>query len=68
MRCGSAWRLVRELGTADAVRIVAANADEPFATVDDMWRRSGVPPVTQVKLAEADAFMASLRLERRDAL
>jgi error-prone DNA polymerase len=29
-------RLVRGLGTADAVRIVAANADEPFASVDDM--------------------------------
>ncbi|MBB4576544.1 error-prone DNA polymerase [Rhizobium lentis] len=61
-------RLVRGLATADAARIVAARADEPFASVDDMWRRSGVPVASLVELAEADAFLASLRLERRDAL
>lgn len=61
-------RLVRGLATADAARIVAARADEPFATVDDMWRRSGVPVASLVKLAEADAYLPSLRLERRDAL
>ncbi|NYJ10917.1 error-prone DNA polymerase [Rhizobium leguminosarum] len=61
-------RLVRGLATADAARIVAARADEPFASVDDMWRRSGVPVASLVELAEADAFLPSLRLERRDAL
>ncbi|NKJ82579.1 error-prone DNA polymerase [Rhizobium leguminosarum] len=61
-------RLVRGLATADAARIVAARADEPFASVDDLWRRSGVPIASLVELAEADAFLPSLRLERRDAL
>ncbi|ARQ13787.1 error-prone DNA polymerase 2 (plasmid) [Rhizobium etli] len=61
-------RLVRGLATADAARIVAARADEPFASVDDMWRRSGVPVASLVELAEADAFLPSLRLKRRDAL
>ncbi|ANL38234.1 endonuclease III family protein (plasmid) [Rhizobium phaseoli] len=61
-------RLVRGLATADSSRIVAARGDEPFASVDDMWRRSGVPAASLVELAEADAFLPSLRLERRDAL
>lgn len=61
-------RLVRGLATADAARIVAARADEPFTSVDDMWRRSGVPVASLVELAEADAFLPSLSLERRDAL
>ncbi|CAD7035277.1 error-prone DNA polymerase [Pseudorhizobium endolithicum] len=61
-------RLVRGLATAEAARIVAARADEPFTSVDDVWRRSGVPVASLVELAEADAFLPSLRLERRDAL
>ncbi|MBX5227554.1 error-prone DNA polymerase [Rhizobium sp. NLR9b] len=61
-------RLVRGLATADAARIVAARADEHFASVDDMWRRCGVPVASLVELAEADACLPSLRLERRDAL
>lgn len=35
---------------------------------DDMWRRSGVPTASLVKLAEADAFLPSLKLERQQAL
>ncbi len=60
--------LVRGLATAHAARIVASRTDDPFASVDDMWRRSGVPVASLVELAEADAFLPSLRLERRDAL
>jgi error-prone DNA polymerase len=33
-----------------------------------MWRRSGVPAASLVELAEADAFLPSLGLQRRDAL
>ncbi|MDK4728753.1 error-prone DNA polymerase [Rhizobium phaseoli] len=61
-------RMVRGLATADAARIVAARADQSFDSVDDMWRRSGVPAASLVELAEADAFLPSLGLERRDAL
>lgn len=38
-----------------------------FASVD-MWRRSTVPTVALIQLAVADAFLPSLKLERRDAL
>ncbi|WP_435269155.1 error-prone DNA polymerase [Shinella sp. BE166] len=61
-------RMVKGLSTADAARIVAARADDPFSSVDDVWRRSGVPTASLVKLAEADAFLPSLNLQRRDAL
>ncbi|WPE24282.1 error-prone DNA polymerase [Shinella zoogloeoides] len=61
-------RMVKGLSTADAARIVAARADEPFSSADDLWRRSGVPTAALVKLAEADAFLPSLQLQRRDAL
>jgi error-prone DNA polymerase len=43
-------------------------ADQPFASVDDLWRRAGAPSASLVQLAEADAFQPSLRLARREAL
>ncbi|MDH4438962.1 MAG: error-prone DNA polymerase [Rhizobium sp.] len=61
-------RLVKGLAVADAARIVAARMNGTFASIDDMWRRSGVPAASLVDLAEADAFHPSMRLERRDAL
>ncbi|MEZ2127679.1 MULTISPECIES: error-prone DNA polymerase [unclassified Sinorhizobium] len=61
-------RLVRGLAVGDAARIVAARADMPFSSIDDMWHRSGVPAASLVELAEADAFLPSLGLKRRDAL
>ncbi|MCR6502053.1 error-prone DNA polymerase [Shinella sp. CPCC 101442] len=61
-------RMVKGLSMADAARIVAARTDEPFASADDLWRRSGAPLAALVELAEADAFLASLQLQRRDAL
>ena len=39
----------------------------PFDSVEDVWRRSGVPVAALEKLADADAF-ASLGLDRRQAL
>ncbi|MBP1887042.1 DNA polymerase III alpha subunit [Ensifer mexicanus] len=61
-------RVVKGLPQNDAARIVLARADQPFESADDMWRRSGVPTASLVKLAEADAFLPSLKLERRQAL
>ncbi len=61
-------RLVKGLAVADAARIVAARMTVPFESVDDMWRRSHVPAASLVELAEADAFLPSLKLQRRDAL
>src|SRR5258707_1222962 len=61
-------RMVKGLANTDAAAIVGARADQPFVSVDDLWRRSRVPAGTLVHLAEADAFQPSLRLARRDAL
>ncbi|MVA70200.1 DNA polymerase III subunit alpha [Agrobacterium vitis] len=61
-------RMVKGLVVADVARIVAARMNGPFDSVDDMWRRSGVPAASLVELAHADAFQPSLRLERRDVL
>ena len=61
-------RMVKGLANADAASIVAARADQPFLSVDDLWRRAGVPSASLVQLAEADAFQPSLKLARREAL
>jgi error-prone DNA polymerase len=60
-------RMVRGLSNLHAGRILAARADAPFDSVEDVWRRSGVPVAALEKLADADAF-ASLGLDRRQAL
>jgi error-prone DNA polymerase len=61
-------RMVRGLPNAHAARIVAARADRPFASVDDLWHRADVPQAALVQLAEADAFRPALGLARREAL
>jgi error-prone DNA polymerase len=61
-------RMVHGLANIDAAAIVAARADQPFASVDDLWRRAGVPAAALVRLAEADVFRPLLKLARRDAL
>jgi error-prone DNA polymerase len=61
-------RMVRGLANAHASTIVATRADQPFASVDELWRRAGVPQAALVQLAEADAFWPALGLARREAL
>lgn len=61
-------RLVKGLAAADAARIVAARMNRDFESVDDIWRRSNVPTEALNQLAEADAFLPSLKLQRRDAI
>ena len=60
-------RVVHGVAVADGERILAARAQRPFASVEDLWRRSGVPLATLEKLAKADAFRA-MGLNRRQAL
>jgi error-prone DNA polymerase len=62
------FRRVKGLAVADAARIIAGRMNRDFQSVDDTWRRSGVPAEALVQLAQADAFLPSLKLERRDAL
>ncbi|MBN9067691.1 MAG: error-prone DNA polymerase, partial [Rhizobiales bacterium] len=61
-------RMVKGLGNAEAARLVACQADKPFVSVDDIWRRAGVPSAALVELAQADAFRSALGLARREAL
>ncbi|CDN94487.1 MULTISPECIES: error-prone DNA polymerase [Rhizobium/Agrobacterium group] len=61
-------RMVKGLANANAAAIVAARAGQPFASVDDLWRRAGVPQAALVQLAEADAFRPAFGLARREAL
>lgn len=61
-------RMVKGLANAHGAAIVAARADQPFASVDDLWRRAGIPSAALVQLAEADAFRPALGLARREAL
>ena len=60
-------RMVKGLANTDAARLLAARAERPFDSIDDVWRRSGVPVAALEKLADADAFL-SLGLDRRQAL
>ncbi|WP_279338410.1 hypothetical protein [Sphingosinicella sp. YJ22] len=60
-------RMVKGLSNIHAAQILAARLERRFASVEDVWRRSGVPVAALERLAEADAF-ASLGLDRRQAL
>jgi error-prone DNA polymerase len=60
-------RIIHGVAAIEAARIIAAREAAPFRSVEDMWRRSGVPLATLEKLAKADAFHA-LGLNRRQAL
>jgi error-prone DNA polymerase len=60
-------RVVHGLSAADAGKILAARAMRPFTSVEDVWRRSGVPLAALEKIAKADAF-AGMGLDRRQAL
>ena len=61
-------RMVRGLANKDAAAIVTARADEPFSSIDDLWRRTGVPVSSLIEIAEADGMRDSLGLARREAL
>ena len=60
-------RVIHGLSGDDAGKIIAARAHARFTSVEDVWRRSGVPLATLEKLAKADAF-AGMGLDRRQAL
>ncbi|WLS06307.1 error-prone DNA polymerase [Shinella oryzae] len=61
-------RMIKGMNNTEAGRLIQSRADEPFASVDDLWRRSGLPVAALVEMADADAFRPSLGLARREAL
>jgi error-prone DNA polymerase len=60
-------RMVRKLSELDAARLVIARAEEPYGSIDEVWRRAQIGPGALSRLAEADAFRPSLGLARREA-
>jgi error-prone DNA polymerase len=60
-------RQVRGLANVHGAAIVAARGEAPFQSVEEVWRRTGVPRAAIERLAEADAFHA-LGEDRRQGL
>ena len=54
-------RMVKGLANTDAAAIVGARADQPFVSVDDLWRRAGVPSASLVQLADSNASRTGFR-------
>lgn len=59
-------RMTKGLANADGARIVLARGEGLFVSVEEMWRRVGVPVAALERLATADAF-GSMELDRRQA-
>lgn len=59
--------IVLGLSGEEAGRILLARAVRPFASVEDLWRRTGVSRGTLEKIAQADGFHG-FGLDRRQAL
>jgi error-prone DNA polymerase len=68
MQLRGGLRMVSGLANGSAATLITTRADEPFASIDDLWRRAGIPVTALLQLAEADAFRSSLKLARREAL
>ena len=60
------FRQVKGIPEEEAHWVTAARANG-YQTVEDVWRRAGIPPAIVTRLAEADAF-AALGFPRRHAL
>ncbi len=60
-------RMVKGLSNAQAANIVAGRGDRQFGSVDEVWRRTSVPPAALQLLAEADGSLG-MGLDRRSAL
>jgi error-prone DNA polymerase len=61
-------RMVKGLANAHAAKIIGSRADQNFCSPDDVWRRAAVPAACVVQIVEADGFLPSLGLARREAL
>jgi error-prone DNA polymerase len=61
------FRMVKGLANEHGARIAAAAQDRPFASIEDVMARTGVPAAALEKLADADAFRC-FGLDRRQAL
>jgi len=61
------FRQVRGLANPHGAAIVSARGKSPYGSVEEVWRRAGVPAAAIERLAEADAFH-SLGEDRRQGI
>ncbi|EGF89456.1 DNA polymerase III, alpha subunit [Asticcacaulis biprosthecium C19] len=61
------FRMIKGMSEDEAAVLVAAR-EERYGSIREVWRHSGLPVSTLVRLAEADAFFPSLGQSRREAL
>ena len=61
------FRQVRGLANIHGAAIVGARGPAPFGSVEEVWRRAGVPRAAIERLAEADAF-SCIAQDRRQGL
>ena len=61
------FRQVRGLANLHGAAIVGARGPAPFESVEEVWRRAGVPRAAIERLAEADAF-SCIAQDRRQGL
>ncbi|CAN5527784.1 error-prone DNA polymerase [soil metagenome] len=60
-------RRIKGLADSEGAALVLARGEEPYRSIDDVWRRAGAKPGVLGKLAAADAFLPGLKLARREA-
>ena len=60
-------RMAKGLAEEHGLKIVLQRGEHAYASVEELWRRAGVPVAALERLAEADAYR-SLHAERRDAI
>ena len=60
-------RMAKGLAEEHGLKIVLQRGEHAYASVEELWRRAGVPIAALERLAEADAYR-SLHAERRDAI
>jgi error-prone DNA polymerase len=59
--------MVHGLSNADGGLIPIIRDEQPYASIEDLWQRAGLPVKALKHLAEADAY-GSLQIKRREAL
>ena len=60
-------RMIRGLANSHGAQLVAHRGDVPYGSVEEVWRRAGIPAAALERLAEADGFRG-LGLDRRQGL
>ncbi len=60
-------RMVKGLAAEHGAALVLARGEHPYAVLEELWRRAGVPVAALERLAEADAY-GSMQQDRRGAL